>query len=118
MNTTENNKIIVDFLQWEKEEFKLTMYYYTIDGCTDEEGLKFHNDWNWLIQVVEKIESQNFENEAKDCISFMVKIINTSCQIIDIFKDRFQIQTFGNTKIEAVYQAVVVFIEWYNKQKL
>ena len=88
--------------------------------CVDE--LQFHKSWDWLMPVVEKIES--IEDDSLPYISFSknnfsVTIRNSSCQIIsgdygdtDWF-DRFS----EGSKIKSVYKAVVEFIKWYNKNK-
>ena len=113
---TENNKLLAEFLGFELTTDSISILYYT-----EDRGLKqlpkFNSDWNWLMQVVEKIEDENFKDEAKNCVSFLIKIVNTDCQIVDIFKDRFEINIYGNTKIEAVYNACVEFVKWYNEQK-
>ena len=73
------------------------------------EDLIFHSDWNWLMVVVEKIESlgykiNNFSNNnyiyiGKDDVSSV--IINEA----------------SLTKKEAFYNACVNFIQWYNENK-
>ena len=55
--TTENNKIIAEFM-----EHKPTFEVYINDVLTTlERPIKnYHNDWNWLMEVVEKIEMLGF----------------------------------------------------------
>ena len=72
----------------------------------------FHSDWNWIMVVVEKIESthnyQDFEivgNRAK---------LNSYSALNDCFDDFFD----GETKLEATYKAAVEFIKWYNLNKI
>lgn len=63
--------------------------------------LYFDNSWDWLMEVVSKIEKLNFE----------VIIIYESCKIGDI------VEIYSNTsKIESVWKAVVEFIKYYNEQ--
>ena len=69
------------------------------------EDLKFHSDWNWLMEVVEKIESIK---------GTQIFINGISCEIM--FKGRENRKNI-NTKIEAVYNACLEFIKWYNEQK-
>jgi hypothetical protein len=67
----------------------------------------YDRDWNWLMPVVEKIESINYK----------VVIQNNSCSIEMIILDDIFCQS-ENSKIEAVYKACVELIKWYNRQKL
>lgn len=78
-------------------------------GIGELVGLQFHTDWNWLMKVVEKIESKGFD-----------VFINTFvCRISDVGEDRFEdIETFNSaSKIQAVHSAVVDFIKWHNNLK-
>lgn len=71
-------------------------------------NLMFHSDWNWLIEVVEKIESLDYSID-----------ITASNVYINHSDDEFkQIVGFSDTysKIEAVYNACLDFIKWYNEQ--
>jgi len=56
-------------------------------------GLKYHSSWDWLMPVVEKIESVN-EGVPQQLLN------------VSLF-----------SYIEDVYNAVVEFIEWYNENK-
>lgn len=74
--------------------------------------LKFHISWDWLMPVVEKIETLNY----------IVKIHQNICIIqACIMGDRTviskQISNYmeSNTKLSNTYKAVVEFIKWYNK---
>jgi hypothetical protein len=117
-NIIENNKLIAKFIGSEfmqSEIVPMLGHHYP----TNEE-LNFDSDWNWLMPVVEKIES------LYDGKAFVVQIRSTVC---DIFQNTqhwkaFQrtinlptLYTSDKTKIEAVYQAVILFIKWYNQNK-
>jgi hypothetical protein len=71
---------------------------------------KYNEDWNWLMEVVEKIE--NLEDGE-----FSVEITNNCCEIngFEIHTNLF-ICNNSETKIQAVYNACVDFIKWYNEQ--
>lgn len=123
MKTTENNILIADFLQLEKEEFKYITYYYTIDGCTDKEGLKYHYDWNWLMEVVEKIDSLktpilNNPNLIGQFEDYEFNIQNKHVIIYAHGEVTKEVVDFRGsqhkTKKEAVHNACVEFIKWYN----
>ena len=75
---------------------------------------KFDTDWNWLMEVVEKIE---FLDDGK----FDVNLLKNGTQIFEyqaggkVIVNNVGEISFDN-KIEHVYQAVVEFIKWYNHE--
>ena len=108
MNTTENNKIIVEFMKWDILN-DMTYSKATKGKWIELDKLKFHSDWNWLMEVVEKIESLG------NC---QIDISLNWCRVgykgitIDS-RDYLK----SSSKIEAVYNACVEFIKFYNEQK-
>ena len=103
MNTIEKNIMLADFLSYEKNH--VGDYFIPDSGYENPVNFKFHTDWNWLIQVVEKIES----------IGYRVDILKNICTIDLSYKNT--IISYGNIpKIEKVYKACVEFIIWYNQQ--
>lgn len=130
----ESNKIIAKFLGGEiKLAYKIEgIFIYTwtgervIDWRRDIaklplgkhiliEHLKFHEDWNWLIAVVEKIESLS----SKQFTSTKVSIIGYKCEIgINIDTEHYEetIVSVAASKLEALWLACVAFIRWYNRQ--
>jgi hypothetical protein len=70
--------------------------------------LKYHSSWDWLMSVVEKIESVQ---------AWHVEISTDSCTIHNGLLKEPIFETYMKTKIEATYNAVVEFIQWYNKEK-
>jgi len=117
---TENNKIIAEFLGWTKiidREGEITPFYNLPIKFRNPNGIKeyipiegfiFESDWNWLMEVVEKIES--LEGIGIDFYKGCIDIYNEEVNLIRINRK-------GLTKIEAVYNACVEFIKWYNENK-
>lgn len=106
MNTTENNKIIAEFIKCEKINSVLYSFKnldYRGQVWFNESELRFHLDWNWLIKVVEKIKEISL-------LGSMGSSLNV--QRIEIFKT---ITIFS--EIQTVYNACSEFIKWYNEQK-
>ena len=70
------------------------------------EQLHYHDQWNWLMPVVEKIE-----RIREHAVTF-VTIQSTTCRIwdddIDLFHDK-------DNKLQSTWTAVIEFIEWYNE---
>jgi hypothetical protein len=86
------------------------------------EDVKYHSDWSWIMPVVEKIESVEVDqaNEIIIRTSANVKIFHKACIIeyepdeeLGDQNDETTIMTKAETKMEAVYSAVIQFIQWY-----
>ena len=123
-NIVENNKLIAEFLDWEFDDLSETFetpFLKLVDSYAfgDEQyscklqdfELEFHSDWSWLMTVVEKIESLDhcqIDISLNWCrIGYKGTLYNYDSR--DYFK--------GLTKIEAVYNACLEFVKWYNQNK-
>ena len=76
-----------------------------------KELLKFHSDWNWLMEVVEFIESKEWHIviNKNDCSIFNTEHAFSSKGIC--------YQTLAKNKQEAVFITVSIFASlYYNKQ--
>ena len=74
--------------------------------------LKFHSSWDWLMPVVEKIESLVFPNDEY----YNFNILGGCCTyIISSHGHELVCSDRGKSKLECVYKAVVEFIKWYNE---
>lgn len=75
----------------------------------------FHNSWDWLMLVVEKIEKLDLIDEFNIRYDSVAK--GNWVQITPAFKDTFNIITTEvyEKKIDAIYEAVIRFINWYNQ---
>lgn len=131
METIEGNRLIAEFMGVPEETAYGHPWY---DGfLLDKAGLpfnygamgngtgnlKFRYSWDWLMPVVEKIENTKMINGDW----FMVSIGKFKATIMR--KDRLSNPYFDDeiyhvdttTKIDATWNAVVEFIEWYNAHK-
>jgi hypothetical protein len=100
----EENKLIAEFMGYTLDTTTKEYYipkYNSGDWFTIDE-LLFHESWDWLMPVVEKVESLNFSIE-------MNKQEEGDYQCLIIKKD-ILVQTFSNNKIESVYNALINFI--------
>ena len=82
-----------------------TMYYDDAENFfppTPTDKLKFHNDWHWLIKVVDKIKRTDLSREM---------VMQGIDELITEIDDSFDFN------IAITYDAVVKFIEEYNKVK-
>lgn len=113
MTTTENKILFLSFL-------------YNVP-YTEEEALIETIDFNFLMQVVEKIENLT-DKESRVIYDFTIYsdaviiqdqlenplfIVNKSEEIGSLQKESILFET----KIEAVYNACVEFIKWWNENK-
>jgi len=119
MNTTENNKLIAEFMGYKVE----TDLYggipvngmKTITVRTD--SLKFHSDWNWLMEVVEKIEATEDPTQKGVFASVEINKKYTRINCYYCRNRNYYNVTKNGSKIEATYNACIAFINWYNEQK-
>lgn len=101
MNTTENNKLIAEFMGF----------------LPRIKNPKYHNDWNILMQVVEKIESLGYELQKENNSVFFkgnYTEISSFYGMKKYYKTEFN-KDCNSTFIEAVYNACIEFIKWYNQ---
>ena len=121
MNTLEGNKLIAEFTGWtfapnvNHESESPTYELRDAHGFNEyrtADMFSYHSSWDWLMPVVEKIE-KDFATE------FEITIYSASCYIQKWNKKKQSWDSFVSgvgKKIEAVYDAVVQFIQWYNSQ--
>jgi hypothetical protein len=111
MNTTENNNIIAEFLGTEKihipsvtdsKGYSLEWAYKIDEKIITFEELKYHNNWNWLIKVVERIK----KNSGK---------LPTIKGNLPNKKD-WESNNFLATNIRDAYKDCLKFIELYNQK--
>jgi len=103
MNTTvENNKLIAEFMEDVNKLLHNNIFI---------SPYQYHSDWNVLLEVVEKIES--FEDENRQA-KYNFQIEQSFVSIIDNNTSDFIFDGDADTKKEAVYNAVVEFIKFYN----
>ena len=150
--TTENNKIIAKFMgvkqDLESGNYRLPHYSakYVVnpltqgrnydewaDRYTDEnyntgyllplEYLQYNTSFDWLMEVVEKIESLGYRTLTENECFMITKSKLSSFDVRSkddyntIFSDNYEINHYGGSKKENVYNACVEFIKWYNENK-
>ena len=104
MNTQDNNKSIAEFMKTQNNnkmiaEFMKHSHPFLPSKSTINyiaEDLEYDNDWNWLMPVVEKIYEIAVDDEN-----------------IEVFYE----VSDNLPHIHATYNAVVEFINQYNKNK-
>lgn len=119
MNTTENNRMIAEFMGddfMQNEIVPMLGHRYPLP-----EDMMFSTSWDWLMPVVDKIEYHLDE-------SFWIKvqrISNSSDYISNVYYGGYDSGSpfeivwweYPKSRKEATYIAVCKFIEWYNQNK-
>lgn len=131
----EDNKLIAEFMGWprgakiyEQDNCFEMPKNLTVDSrhpgatmCMDI-ALQFNTSWDWLMPVIDKIE----DIEQMGCqayITFHPFCVEAYCpgnlqRGLSEFSYQLAGKKFsGSAKIEAVYEAVVEFVKWYNNTK-
>ena len=114
MGKMEGNKIIAEFMGEKTGTSKRGSLILIHDKPDDDVSHPFsypqyHTSWDWLMPVVEKINSVN--NNEYDVI-----IWRNDCHINDRTEIIFETsrRKSGELLIEVVWEAVIQFITWYN----
>ncbi len=119
---TENNKIIAEFMGYRKmHPENKSLYNIVRNHELHIEDFKYDFDWNWLMEVVGKIESledtERFEisNCSVNITYWTSKEIKFNCNIHHRNNGKYLMggEKTVNTKIDAVYNACLEFIKWY-----
>lgn len=104
---TDNDKLIAEFMglrlnlpDWE------TQCESPIRKDRSFENISFSYDWNWLMSVVDKIESLGYDSQ----------IVSFDGESQTMFFDCFYKPSKSDSKIVSVYNGCVEFIKWYNQQ--
>ena len=109
-NEQEYNKLCAEFLGWKNkgmvnlELWVSTEYQYGI--MTNE--LKFHSDWNWIMEVFKKIQKEGYTYGIVVGASSIWKYEDVTTPIF--------IQT-SEDPLEASVRVLNQFLNWYNEQK-
>lgn len=103
--TEKGNQLIAEFIGYEYDR-TLPGHGGSVIMTLGINDCRYHSSWDWLMPVVERIESLGYEVTIRGEI---VNIYIPNCE------------DFGatqKTKIGSTWLAVVEFIKWYNKNIL
>ena len=78
--------------------------------------LKYHTSWDWLMPVVEKIESLGYMTIIGANAAFGGHYMNIMTGIKlpnDTFENPTKFMGSEDTKIATIYSAILQFIKWY-----
>lgn len=113
MNTTEitnGNKLIAEFMRL-SQIVETDGICFRDTNAKDIHEIKYNSSWDWLMPVVEKIDSMGYN----------VQISRISCKISKILETEKPIISLAcgdiSQKIELCFTSIISFLEWYNKNK-
>lgn len=140
----ENNKLIAEFMgykllrkkfqyevinssnesywAWDESEVVCNQVDFVLEDDTqhpffDLNDLPFKSSWEWLMDVVEKIEMTKDPIRKSKNMRVDIKTHCTTIFVADGYENDYFYNGFGGSKKEATYKAVVEFIKWFNEQK-
>ncbi len=106
MENKTDNRLIAEFMQ---ERRALNVYEdLKFRPSDDTKYVHYHDDWSWLMPVVEKIASLMPDIKMPDDLEALKNGTHGSEQHIEV------ISLSISSKITEVHEAVVKFIVWYN----
>lgn len=124
MEITEGNKLIALFMGMDKlppryyNEMNPALEYFgkkdshNYSNVVNEMELNYHSHWDWLMPVVEKIESLK-SVDGRGEVNYIVTIEESYC-VVSQGGENSIVEVIGDDKIESVWLTVVDFIQWYN----
>lgn len=128
MNILENNKLIAEFMGCVLKSYPTAMkspfhgrdvWWSDTSSNGKTRGFHcikgeehYHDSWDWLMPVVEKIESLNPSGDR-----WIVQIEGISCRIysIDI---SIEFEKCTSLKLNSTYRVIVEFLEWLIQRKI
>lgn len=140
MNIEENNKLLADFVGFIKNKPDTILYYNPeTKNYRREDELQFHTSWDWIMQVVDKIENLGVSEIMGRKLYSRFEILGNHIQLdwvknnryllrLEIAqKDMFTHQGYARKEyirvdinenastLEAIYLTCVEFVKWFNK---
>ncbi len=110
----DNNKRIAGFMGLRNMGMKNLELWVLFDNHTGIESseLQYHTSWNWLMPVLEKIESLGYCSMICKGTSYSWTSI---FEVVDGGRKNLR-GSKGKSKLENTYLSVVGFIQWYNER--
>lgn len=83
-------------------------------------GIKYSTNWNWLMEVVEKIDNLRTLSSTEETYLYCVELYGDGAKIMDgkTGGDGVIVEIIsGGNWIETTYKLCVEFVKWYNENK-
>ena len=113
-----DNKLIAEFMEYELQEELWVATMSKEDDTFLGRHLKYHTSWDWLMPVVDKIESIHgvFRRGSMTKGGQLHNATEKKYVIEYGMHDKVIAYVYANSRIDAEYQAVVEFIKAKNNQ--
>lgn len=108
MKTIEGNILIALFMaSFNDNDYEVLKHDLKKAGTA--ESLHYHDSWDWLMPVVEKIDMILLDDE-------FVMISYNRC-FIDNFHEGISFEGCGNSRIKATWNCICEYIQWFDEHK-
>tara|TARA_R110002020_G_scaffold154637_2_gene334701 strand:- start:627 stop:995 length:369 start_codon:yes stop_codon:yes gene_type:complete len=117
----EDNKLIAEFMGYGKDEKENIHWIDTEDAYgIASEDLKYHTDWNWLMPVVDKIETIHgvYRRGGLTNGGQMHNAKDTKYIMEYGRYNRCIAHSYAQDRLSAEYNAIVEFIKFYNQNNI
>lgn len=110
MDVREFNKKCSEFLEFEPAEFDNDCFEYKpLNFYGYISKMQFHEDWNWIMKICEKLESANITVSITNDYACIMSVEN------NIGLTLGSSGTKCNSKKEAILTAINQFLDWYKE---
>ena len=112
----EGNKLIAEFMGIKTKVYsdRPSIVYYDYNGFMNStDQMEYHSSWDWLMPVVQKIETMD-SCRYKIILHFEIAFIDDTATR----PDSSVIRASGNNRLETAYNMVIKFIQWYNNKNI
>lgn len=144
MKQTESNNLIAEFMGYintTPTDKDFNIFENNEGKMLESMSMKYHSSWDWLMPVVEKIESfetdnywsevskascnEDYNSNEWSCTSFGIEKGHTCITVHSVVRPEMQrnykqftsLKYDKGLKIEYTYYSIIKFIEWYNELK-
>jgi len=120
MEIKESNKLIAEFIG-RAGKYNSHLYWTNVDGVqwVTVEEMKFHCSWDWLMTVIDEIETKDVLVSIDSKVVFIELDAkqHIPVQLIEDFPWHIaMIQDNKLSRLEKTYKAVVEYIKWFNEE--
>jgi len=111
---SDNKDKIAKFLGWKKS---LGITFFKENKVTTIKRFDYveNNDWNGMMELVDKIERIVLP-ETDNCFNVTIGA-GLYCVIQDAYGELIEVTGDGQIKLEAVFNACIKFLDWYELQR-